>query len=85
MPLDNNDNDSATPTPPAAGKKGSGDSQQLASAMELPIIIVAAIAIGGAMGFFLDRWLHTKPLFMLVLGAVGFFAGVRDVLRRLPS
>jgi ATP synthase protein I len=61
------------------------DNQQLATAMELPLIIVAAIGIAGLPGFFLDRWLHTKPIFMIVFGAVGFAIGVRDVLRRLPE
>ena len=37
------------------------------------------------MGFFLDRWLHTKPWLTLIFGALGFFAGVREVLRRLPG
>jgi ATP synthase protein I len=82
MPSDNNDTGSATP--PSA-KKGSGDSNQFATAMELPIIIVAAIGIGGLIGYGLDHWLHTKPIFMLIFGAIGFFAGVRDVLRRLPA
>jgi F0F1-type ATP synthase assembly protein I len=83
MPSDNNDTNSATP-PPSAGK-GSDDSRQFANAMELPIIIVAAIGIGGLIGYGLDHWLHTKPIFMLIFGAVGFFAGVREVLRRLPA
>jgi len=52
-------------------------------AFELPILIVSAIAIGGLMGYFLDRWLHTKGVFMLILGGLGFAVGVRDVLRRL--
>jgi len=52
-------------------------------AMELPFVLVGAIVFGGAMGFFLDRWLHTKPIFMLILGGIGFAAGLRDVLRRV--
>jgi ATP synthase protein I len=83
MPSDNNDNPSPTPSQP--GNKSSAYSQQSASALELPIIIVAAIGIGGLIGYGLDHWLHTKPIFMIIFGAVGFFAGVRDVLRRLPS
>ncbi|MBZ5701138.1 MAG: AtpZ/AtpI family protein [Acidobacteriia bacterium] len=54
-------------------------------AMELPFVLVSAIVVGGLMGYFLDRWLHTKPVLMLVFGALGFIAGVRDVLRRLPG
>jgi F0F1-type ATP synthase assembly protein I len=45
--------------------------------------MVSAIVVGGLFGYFLDRWLHTKPVLMLVLGGVGFYAGVRDVLRRV--
>jgi ATP synthase protein I len=52
-------------------------------ALELPFAMVAAIVVGGAFGYFLDRWLGTKPIFLLILGALGFYAGVRDVLRRL--
>jgi F0F1-type ATP synthase assembly protein I len=68
-----------------AEKQAKGFSQQLAVAMELPFVLVGTIVVGGLLGFFLDRWLHTKPVLMLVLGALGFFAGVRDVLRRLPN
>jgi len=41
--------------------------------------------VGGGLGYFLDRSLHTKPYLMLVLGAVGFVIGVRDLLRRLQK
>jgi len=53
--------------------------------MELPFTLVGAVAFGGLLGFFLDKWLHTKPWLMLVFGALGFFAGVREVIRRLPA
>jgi F0F1-type ATP synthase assembly protein I len=58
-------------------------SNQTAIAMELPFVIVAAVVVGGLFGYFLDRWLHTKPAFLLVFGGIGFYAGIRDVLRRL--
>jgi len=54
-------------------------------AMELPFVLVGAVLLGGLIGFFLDRWFHTKPFLMLVFGALGFFGGVRDVIRRLPG
>jgi ATP synthase protein I len=52
-------------------------------ALELPFVMVSAIVVGGGMGYLLDRWLHTKPWLLLVFGAFGFYAGVRDVLRRM--
>jgi F0F1-type ATP synthase assembly protein I len=83
MPLDRDEKPSAN-LPPAA-KEVKNFSRQFAQAMELPFVLVAAILLGGAIGFFLDRWLHTKPVLMLIMGGFGFVAGVRDVLRRLPK
>lgn len=64
-------------------KKASGFARQFAMATELPIVFVGALVIGGALGFFLDRWLHTKPWLMVAGGALGFVVGLRDILRRL--
>jgi ATP synthase protein I len=52
-------------------------------ALELPFVFVSAIVAGGLIGYALDRWLHTKPVFLLIFGAIGFYAGLRDVLRRV--
>jgi ATP synthase protein I len=54
-------------------------------ALELPFAFVSAIVAGGLLGYALDRWLHTKPVFLLILGGVGFFAGLRDILRRVSK
>ena len=81
MPSDNKPDDSESPSP--ATEKAKEATNQAAIAMELPFVLVAAVVVGGLLGFFLDRWLHTKPVFLLILGGIGFFAGVRDVLRRL--
>ncbi len=83
MPLDSNDPKDGKLTPKV--EQAAGYSRQFAMAMELPFVIVSAILVGGLIGFFLDRWLHTKPFLMLVLGFLGFFGGLRDVLRRLSK
>jgi ATP synthase protein I len=59
--------------------------RQVALATELPFLLVAGVAVGGVLGYLLDRWWHTKPAMMLILGALGFFAGVRELLRRLAK
>lgn len=51
--------------------------------MELPVIMIASIVIAGGAGYLLDRWLHTSPIFTLILGFLGFGAGVWDIIRRL--
>jgi ATP synthase protein I len=60
-------------------------SSQAALAMELPFTIVGAVLLGGALGYFVDRWLHTRLIFTLVLGALGFAGGLKEVLRRLAQ
>ena len=76
MPSDNND--SRDPNLSPTVEKAKSFSQQFALATELPFILVGTILVGGAVGYFLDSWLHTKPVLMLVLGFLGFFAGLRQ-------
>jgi ATP synthase protein I len=42
---------------------------------------VVAVAFGGGLGWALDRWLGTKPIFLLVLFVLGAAAGIRNVMR----
>jgi ATP synthase protein I len=74
----------ASQTPPPRKNSG-GVTRQFAMAMELPFLLVGGALVGGLLGFFLDRWLHTKPWLMLVVGGLGFAVGVRDMLRRLQK
>ena len=83
MPSDNKPENPESPSPVV--EKAKDVSNQAAIAMELPFVLVAAVVVGGLLGYFLDHWLHTKPVFLLVLGGLGFYAGVRDVLRRLAG
>jgi ATP synthase protein I len=58
--------------------RGSGASG-LGFALRIGVELVAALIIGVAIGYFLDRWLGTTPWLMLlffVLGAVAGFFGV---------
>lgn len=60
-------------------------SRQTALALELPFTIVGAVLVGGALGYFADQWLHTRLIFTLILGGLGFAGGLREVLRRLAQ
>ena len=77
--------DPGSPTPPTPPKRPDPVPRQFAMALELPFVLVSAIVVGGLFGYLLDRWLHTKPVFLLILGGVGFYAGLRDVLRRVSQ
>lgn len=43
--------------------------------------LIVAIAVGGGMGWLLDRWLGTKPIFLVVMFVLGAAAGIRNVMR----
>jgi ATP synthase protein I len=51
-------------------------------AMEVPFTFVGAVAVGGLIGYFLDKWLHTAPWLMIVFGCFGFAAGILEIVRR---
>ena len=69
--------------PPENPRQPAGLARQLSMAMELPIVLVGGVAIGGGLGYLLDRWLHTSPWLAFVFGVLGFAGGMREVLRRL--
>ena len=78
--------DSQTPAKvPGPPGRGASLARQFAMAVELPFIFVATVLIGGLMGAGVDHWLHTRPFGMLIGGAFGFAAGVRDLLRRISK
>ena len=75
--------DPGSPPSQQPRKPSDSTSRQFGMALELPFVLVSAIVVGGFFGYLLDRWLHTSPALMLILGGLGFYAGVRDVLRRV--
>ncbi len=62
---------------PDPGERGKG----LAFAMRIGVEIVAALIVGVAIGYFLDRWLGTKPWFLLLFFVLGSAAGFMNVFR----
>ena len=83
--MQNGKNLESLPGTPPEQKRVKDFGSQSALAMELPFTLVGAVLFAGATGFFLDKWLHTKPWLMLALGILGFIGGVREVIRRLPA
>ncbi len=43
------------------------------------ISLVAAILIGLAMGYYIDKWLDTRPIFTLIMMVMGVISGFRNV------
>jgi F0F1-type ATP synthase assembly protein I len=51
------------------------------TAISALVMLLVPIVLGGLAGFFLDRWLHTMPIFFLVLILCGLAAGIRSLMR----
>jgi ATP synthase protein I len=66
---------------PAPDKASGGAIKQIALAVELPFMMVGPAILGGGVGYFLDRWWHTKPWVMIVLGIAGVVVGLRDTIK----
>ena len=43
--------------------------------------LVSGVLVGGAIGFFLDRWLGSTPWLMVLFLVFGFAAGIMNVVR----
>jgi ATP synthase protein I len=61
----------------SSGKFGSAIGLGLRAASEF----AAAIVVGGLIGWQLDKWLGTKPAFLIVFFMLGVAAGVWNVIR----
>jgi ATP synthase protein I len=49
--------------------------------LRLGVELVAGVAVGGFIGWALDRWLGTAPFLMVVFLALGAAAGILNVIR----
>ena len=53
----------------------------MSMAMRVVSELIAGIAVGGAIGYGLDRLFHTKPLFLILLGLAGTGGGFWNIIR----
>jgi ATP synthase protein I len=64
------------------GIRESGAVGQLAS---IGVSIVVATFIGFGLGYFIDNWIGTRPVFMIICLLIGVAAGFVGALRTLNS
>lgn len=62
-----------------------GTMKAIGVAWTLPFELVVPTIIGGGIGYLVDRWAHTSPLLLLLLGFVGFGVGLRNMLKMANS
>ena len=61
----------------STGQRSTG----LAWAARLTTEMLAALVVGGGLGWLVDRWLGTRPWFMLVFLLIGCAAGMLNAYR----
>jgi len=66
---------------PAPGPEPQGQGAALGQALRLCIELVAGVAVGGFIGWWLDRFLGTAPFLMVVFLGLGAAAGIMNVVR----
>lgn len=72
----------APPPPPGGGPQGD---RSLAVGLRVGVEMVSALAVAVAIGWALDRWLHTRPFLLIVFVLLGGAAGVANVWRLIGS
>ena len=72
-----------SPPSPSPRKRPAATARQISDILELPILLVASVAVGGGLGYLLDKRVHTSPLFALIFGFLGFAAGMIQLVKRL--
>jgi ATP synthase protein I len=73
--------------PRKQGESGDGDEPpprlDYGTGLQAGIEVVAGVALGTLLGWALDRWLGTMPLFLIVFFMLGAAAGVLNAYRHL--
>jgi ATP synthase protein I len=76
--------ESQNPNRPAGQKVGMS-SNGMAMAGRVTTELVAGLVVGTGIGWALDQWLDTSPLFMVVMFFLGAIAGMMNVWRALTG
>ncbi len=70
---------------PSAGRDLGSPGSALGVGMRVGVELVAALAVAVAIGWALDRWLHTMPVFIALFVLLGGAAGVANVWRLMGA
>ena len=71
--------------PPAAQSVSldTSEASALSVGLRVGVELVSALAVAVAIGWSLDRWLHTLPLFLVIFVVLGGVAGMLNVWRQV--
>jgi len=67
--------------PEERGGRAGANSRAMSYGFRMVADMVAAVIVGGVIGYFADYWLGTKPWLLIIFLVLGFVAGVRNTMR----
>ncbi len=70
-----------TPVAPTGETSDAKASSAMGVGLRVGVELVSALAVAVAIGWALDRWLHTLPLFLVIFLVLGGAAGLANVWR----
>ena len=62
-------------------KNRGSNAASLGKALKISTELVAAVIVGSTIGFLLDNWFDTKPLFIICFFFMGVAAGILNVFK----
>ena len=68
---------------PASPGLGPAQSSAMGVGLRVGVEMVAALVVGVGIGWYLDRWAQTSPLFLVIFVLLGGAAGVANVWRMM--
>lgn len=68
---------------PVGTASGAEDREGMGQAMRYGVELVSGVAVGGFVGYVIDRWLATFPVFFIICFFLGAAGGFRNLLREL--
>ena len=54
--------------------------KQISIAMRLSTELVVASIVGAILGWYIDKWLNTKPIFLIIFLLLGVVSGVKTAI-----
>lgn len=63
------------------GESESSSTTGMGAALQVGVELVSGVAVGSLIGYFLDRWLGTMPLFFITCFFIGAAAGFKNLVR----
>lgn len=68
-----------------AHNKPKDEGSGIGDAMRVSVELVAGVGIGGMLGYWMDKWLDTSPIFLFICFVLGVAGSMMNIYRHLSD